>query len=229
ELAESRLQLARELGLRNSDTLTCVGSLSPQLVLPEFDTLAESLLCSHPDLRDLDLNRADTRAERTLLQAEKRPTWSVGAGIRQFREDRAHGFLVSIETELPDRRLHRGRLQALERADQKTAAQRHTLIEQLTQLLREQCVRFANARTQALEISEHILPRSRELRDMALEAYQSGKTDLLELLVARKDALEASRQHLSALSDLYQAADAIEQLCGMCLVGESHHSPTHKH
>ncbi len=229
DLEESRLLLARELGSAVNDPLVCIGSLTPHLTLPEFEVLCESLLCSHPDLRELDLNTSATFAEQQLLEAEKRPAWSVSAGVRQYREDRAHGYIVALETELPDRRLHRGRLQSLDLYRQKIEAQRQAVSRQLTRLLREQHTRFANARSLAIELSEHILPRTRELQKMALEAYQEGKSDLLELLLARKEALEAGRQHLNALSDLYQAADAIEQLCGMCLVGEAHESPTHHH
>lgn len=229
DLQEARSQLARELGLQALKDEPCIGTFSPDISLPDLETLSQSLLHTHPDLRDLDLQTAETHVERQTLKAEQKPGWAVSGGVRQFRQSNTHGYVLGIETELPDSRLHRGRLASLKKREQKITASRSGLEQNLLSRLREECTRFENARRQAMDIGERILPRSLTLRSMALEAYQEGKSDLLVLLTARKDALEAGKQHVAALYNLYLAADAIEQLCGLCLVGESHLSPTHQH
>lgn len=82
--------------------------------------------------------------------------------------------------------------------------------------------RFQRTRDTVHRLKNQISPNAQRALEMALDGYRLGKTDQIVVLEARKAYAEVTKQMFAALLEMYQAVDAIEELTGVCLVGERH-------
>ncbi|MBP7634608.1 TolC family protein [Candidatus Ozemobacteraceae bacterium] len=219
---ESQTDLARAIGQPDSSFLAPIGSLSGDISLPEREQLIESMMAHHPALQELDAAEDHRKARARAVRAERRPLWAAGGGFRRFQEDDRHTFVVEFEAEFPDRRAARREALDLAGEARQIEAEREARTFDLERELDAQITRFKGAKAGVERLGRNVLPDTRRLMEMALEGYRLGRADQIEVLEAQKAHLESRREHVEALAELYEAADAIESLCGICLVGERH-------
>ncbi|HOT28034.1 MAG TPA: TolC family protein [Candidatus Ozemobacteraceae bacterium] len=222
QVRESRNELARAVGQAESPLLCPVGSLGDDISLPGREELIESMLAFHPDLRELDAAENHRKARVLAADAGGKPIWAAGGGFRRFQEDDRHTFVIELEAELPDRRTVRREQLDLAGEGRRIEAERAARRLDLEHQIDGQITRFNGAKTSVERLGRGVLPDTRRLMEMALEAYRLGRADQLEVIEAQKAHLDSRREHIEALAELYEAADAIENLCGICLVGEKH-------
>ena len=144
------------------------------------------------------------------------------AGARNIRADDTQTYVFAIEAELPNRSANRGARNAAQIAKIKIETAREKNQRELFTTLQEQVKRFQRSRVTVMSLRNQILPDAQKALEMALDSYRLGKTDQVVVFEARKAYAEVTRESLMALSELYEAVDAIEQLTGVCLVGEHH-------
>ncbi len=222
KVRESRNELARAVGQAESPLLCPVGSLGDDISLPGRGELVESMLAFHPDLQELDAAETQRKARVLAVDAGRKPLWAAGGGFKRFQEDDRHTFVIELEAEFPDRRTARREKRDLEGEARRIDAERAACRLDLEREIDGQITRFDGAKTSVERLGQRVLPDTRRLMEMALEAYRLGRADQLEVLEAQKAHLDSRREHIEALAELYEAADAIESLCGICLVGEKH-------
>jgi len=222
QLAGAKLNLYREMGIKDGVQGEEIGTLTPDIELPSIEKLRQEILENHPDFLAVTQNLKENSARFELLKAENRPSYNWAAGVRNFREDGSHAYVVAIEAELPNRRANNGARNAAKIEKTKIETTREKAQRELFTTLQEQVERFQRSRETVLTLRNQILPNAQKAFEMALDGYRSGKTDQVVVFEARKVYVEVTRQSLTALSELFEAVDAIEQLTGVCLVGEHH-------
>lgn len=222
QLTEAVLTLCREMGLEEKSHLEVVGTLTPDIELPPVDQLQQKILESHPLFRTFDQSLKVNQAQGDVLKAENRSSFNWVAGVRNFRENENNAFVFAIEADLPNRKANRGARNAAVIEKTKIEAGREKSRRELFTALHEQIKRFERSRATVLTLRNQIQPNAQKALEMAIDGYRLGKTDQIVVLEARKAYAEVTRQSLAALSELYEAVDAIEQLTGVCLVGEQH-------
>lgn len=155
-------------------------------------------LAEHPSLK---LQRAEVAAAETevrLAQANTRPDVTVEAMYQRRGPAFPDMFSVGVSIPLPIARADRqdrevaARLANLEEAQARyqdaLAAQEATLRVQLNE--------WETGRTRVARLQADLLPAARNRTEGALSAYRSGKGDLMAVLAARRDELEAAMQVL---------------------------------
>jgi len=222
QLAEAMLSLFREMGKQPDLKIEAVGTLSADLELPDIGELRRNLVEMHPQLLASGLSAQENQTRLELLNAENRPAYSWVAGARDFRETGNHAYVFAVEAELPNRNGNRGARKAAQTELDKIAAGREKVQRELVTSLEEQVKRFQRTRDTVLRLKNQISPNAQKALEMALDGYRLGKTDQIVVLEARKAYAEVTKQMLAALLEMYQAVDAIEDLTGVCLVGERH-------
>lgn len=222
QLAEAMLNLYREMGVTENPLGEAVGTLTPDIELPEIEKLQQQILDIHPAFLSVSQSLKENDARLDLLKAENRPAYAWAAGARNFREDRSHAYVFAIEAELPNRRANQGARRAAQKEKDKIETAREKAQRELFTALQELVKRFQRNRETVLSLRNQILPSAQKALEITLDGYRLGKTDQLVVLEARKAYAEVARQSLTALTELFEAVDAIEQLTGVCLVGEHH-------
>ena len=222
QLAEAVLTLSREMGLKEDAKIEVIGTLTPDIELPPIDQLQQKILEAHPAFRTVDQNLKVNQAQSELLKVENRTAFNWVAGVRNFRENDNNAFVFAIEADLPNKKANRGARNAafIEKTKIETGKEKNK--RELFTALQEQIKRFDRSRSTVLTLRNQIQPNAQKALEMAIDGYRLGKTDQIVVLEARKSYAEVTRQSLAALSELYEAVDAIEQLTGVCLVGEHH-------
>jgi len=221
-LAEAMVSLYREMGGDPIPLVEAVGTLTPEIELPEIDQLQQKIVEIHPAFLSTEQNLKEIRARFELLKADNRPSYTWVAGARNIRADDTQTYVFAIEAELPNRSANRGARNAAQIAKIKIETAREKNQRELFTTLQEQVKRFQRSRVTVMSLRNQILPDAQKALEMALDSYRLGKTDQVVVFEARKAYAEVTRESLMALSELYEAVDAIEQLTGVCLVGEHH-------
>ncbi|RCK78409.1 MAG: Heavy metal RND efflux outer membrane protein, CzcC family [Candidatus Ozemobacter sibiricus] len=218
-------ELARATGAATIQASEIEGQLSPDLTLPDRATLEANLLATHPALRQLALDRREAAGQLAQARADTRPEWAISGGLRHLRAAEARDrltFVIGLEASLPSPRATRGARQALALRQAQIEAEERQQRHELLTTLAEAVERFTTARAVALDLRDRVLPAALRLHELALDGYRLGKTSQLAVYDARQTLLASRREYFQSLDELYQAVDTIEQLCGVCLVGESH-------
>lgn len=222
QLAEAVLTLCREMGIKEETQIEVVGTLTPDIDLPPVEQLQQKILETHPAFRTIDQSLKVNLAQSEVMRAENRSSLNWVAGVRNFRENDNNAFVFAVEADLPNKNANRGARNAAVIEKTKIETAREKIKRELFTALQEQIKRFDRSRATVITLRNHIQPNAQKALEMAIDGYRLGKTDQIVVLESRKSYAEVTRQSLVALSELYEAVDAIEQLTGVCLVGEHH-------
>ncbi|HNW35328.1 MAG TPA: TolC family protein [Candidatus Ozemobacteraceae bacterium] len=222
QLTEAVLALCREMGLKEDSRIEVVGTLTSDITLPPLAQLQQKILETHPVFLTVAQNVKVNQAQAEFLKAENRTSYNWVAGVRNFRESANNAFVFAIEADLPNKESNQGARNAAVIERTKLEATREKARRELFTALQEQVKRFERSQSTVSTLRQAILPKAQKNLEMAIDGYRLGKTDQIVVLEARKSYAEVTRQSLAALSELYEAIDAIEQLSGVCLVGEHH-------
>ncbi len=200
-LAELRLLAA----IDPASDLVLSGELAP-LALPERaepSSILAVALEQRPDLRAAREDLKAAAAERRLAEREALPKPRLGA--RFEREGEEDAILGTLSFDLPllnrnqaGRGVAGARLVQAQRALE--AAERR-----VSQEVRLALARLEAARDAARAFEGEVVRAMEENLRLVATAYQAGKIGLFELLVLRRDALDARRGRIRAQEDLVSA------------------------
>lgn len=194
------------LGVEPSDELVLEGGLRAGAATAQpVEPLLERALAQRPEVKAARSELEAARAEAKLAAREALPNPSLG--VSYSREEGADIIQGTLGIELPlFNRNQAARGVSAARVVQGEAALRAT--ERLVRLevgLALERYRAASAAAEAF--SEEVLAALQQNLELVNEAYRAGKVDFLELLVIRREALDARRGYIDALEEL-SAADA---------------------
>lgn len=209
--------LQRVIGIQPRGAMELSGSLSGQAPRVDPERMVELAMANRPDLqaRDYEIKRvaADIALTRRLIVPN--PT------IRGFAERSADapgkyirvlGATVGVSIPLFDHK--QAELAALHGRQRRASYERRA-----TQLNVEQQVRDAlagyDAAREALQVFESdAVGRIKESLKLIEQSYRSGKTGLIELIVAENDLVAANSSYLDSLWDYQIARIGVETAVG---------------
>lgn len=196
-LAAARSRLARVLGTRDPSALVLTGTLLPEGVPPDADTLEERI-AQRPDLKALAAEIAAAGLEQRAASRGWVPDVSLVGGMKTTRaaDERGWGFVAGVSVPLP--------FVAHGQGEAARATGRARLASGRRDLLLSEAVGEADGlRTQVASLSEaarvfrrDAVDSSEELARTAEAAYKAGEVGILELLDAWRSVLDASQQVL---------------------------------
>lgn len=200
-LAELRLLIAVD----PARDLALAGELAP-LALPERADPSSILSVAREQRADLRAAREDLQAaaaERRLAGREALPKPRLGA--RFVREGEEDAILGTLSFDLPlVNRNQAGRGVAGARFVQAQRAL-EAAERRVSQEVRLALARLEAARDAARAFEGEVVRAMEENLRLVATAYQAGKIGLFELLVLRRDALDARRGRIRAQEDLVSA------------------------
>ena len=206
--AESRIEQARA-GLQRwlGEAPTGSAAAPPdfsQAPVPEARLLAN--LDRQGPLLSWDAQEASAEAALTLARAEKRPDWSVGAGVARRGAGASNVAWLEIGIGLP---LFAGNRQdrgvAARNADlQSLHASREDARRMQGEAVRKAFVQWQGIGRQIIRSRDTLLPLSSDRSSAALAAY-SGGASLQDWLDARRDEIDARLDYADLLAAWGQA------------------------
>lgn len=171
------------------------GTLRDVLAVPAEDLFARA--SNRPDVRVLDAEIAEEEAEQRFARTLRWPELGVRAAYSREEGDRV--VLGGVGLSLPI--FNRGQ-EAAAVANARLArlrAQREALTRTIEAEVRGAVATYGALRTAASEYERTVLPLIEENERLALESYEVGQIGLGDLLLVRREALDARRAFLDQL------------------------------
>jgi cobalt-zinc-cadmium efflux system outer membrane protein len=204
EPASTRWQLAEDLD-----------RLPPETSLADLQQRAET---SNPELQRLDQERAAEDRRLALLRAERIPDLSLQTGAllnapKEFDAGARGGFSLVLplfsrnQGQIAQSQVNAGILQAV------LAATRRAVDARVQTAYYD----WQAQKTQVLLYRQNLIPAARELTRRAQESYQAGKSNILFVLTAQRDAQDVERQYLQSVMAMQSAFAAMEEVVGVAL------------
>ncbi|MFY0523432.1 TolC family protein [Archangium gephyra] len=202
------------LALEAGEPLTVQGTLEPTEARPtaEVQTWLSRARSNRADLLVAREELRAAEAAQRLAGREVIPTPRLGASYN--REEDAHIVQGTLGLSLP----LFNRNQAERGATRARVTQAQLALEALerrvTQEVQLAAARYRVAREAWEAFTGGVLQAARENAELATEGYRAGQLDFLQLLLIRREALEARRGYIEALEELNAAEAELERVVG---------------
>ncbi|WP_338023579.1 TolC family protein [Archangium primigenium] len=217
-LADRRRTLARGelrllLGLDTSEPLAIRDDEKPgHAEPPALDVLMERALAQRPDVKAARADWDTARAEGTLASRQALP--GTRLGVSYGEEEGARIVQGTLGLELPIF----NRNQAARGAAAARLTQMQGLFEATERRVRTEVAlaleRERTARAAVAVYSGDVLAALQQNLALVNEAYRAGKVDFFQLLLIRRDALDARRGYIAALEELMVAEAQLSRAIG---------------
>lgn len=177
---------------------------------PELTKLLEE----SPSWLVYEIEKETADAALELAKAQRIPDLEIEGGVQYFNDSNDHAFFfgVSIPLLLFDK--NRGGIAEagalLKKAEQESLSGQLNLKAQL----RERVQNLKTARNASRTVKKDIIPLSRNAFDAVSKSYKAGETDILELLDAQRQWIDARMTLLDLVRDLEMSRVEIRQLTG---------------
>lgn len=217
-LAAARAEFVLLLGVEPSEPIEPEGALAIDEGVSELavDALVEKALTQRPELRAARLDVEAAGAERRLAGREALPSPRLGISYSEEGDVGGNARITQgvLAFDLPlFNRNQAGRGVASARLTQAERA-----LEALTRSVRAEVAVAANrvstARAAAQAYAGGLLGGLEENMQLVNEAYRAGKVNFFELLVIRRETLEARNGYVDALEELQAAKAGLSRALG---------------
>lgn len=189
------------------------GDISALPPLPELSELQTRLQQSPTVQRYLTQQRiAASRLQ--LAQANSRPDISVSGGVKYNAAVNDTSLMLGVSIPLQLQNPYLGQQQALSAQQQLQDKQQQLDMRQLHLLLQQHWLTLQQLRDETLMINNQLLPEARQLLQLSLSAYQQGQIDLLNLLSAEDEQIQAQKQLIESQSQFHLTLLQLEHLSG---------------
>jgi cobalt-zinc-cadmium efflux system outer membrane protein len=177
-----------------------------EATLPAAEIAAGAAMKGNFELQVLDRQVAEAAARAALARAEQVPDPTLeGAVTHDAPGEFTWGWRYAVGITVPLFTRHRAAVRVEEATLAQLRAQHDALVQKIEGAVGAALARARVQRQQYVRYRDEILPRTREVEDMAEESYRSGQTGLPALLQALQSAREARAKAVQAAFD-YQIA-----------------------
>ncbi|HEX4986565.1 MAG TPA: TolC family protein [Burkholderiales bacterium] len=169
---------------------------------PDIDVIGldsnaiDTQLAHHPEIAVLARQEEIAAIEARLAEADKRADWTVEIAYSQ--RGSMYSNMVSVGVSVPlqwDQKRRQDREVASKLAQVEQAkAQRQDMLRAHVAEVRAMVVEWQSGRERLDRYARELVPLAAERTRAALAAYQGGRSSLSDLLLARRDELEARLQ-----------------------------------
>jgi len=201
--AEARLAAAARSGyatqlqvlLGLADPVTVRGSLRERSTLVTTELAARA--ADRPDVRVLEAEIAEAEAEQRLARTLRWPDFGLRASYAKEEGDRV--VLGGVGLSLP--LFNRGQEASAVASARLTRlrAERDALLRTIDAEVRGAIASYDALRAASIDYERTVLPLIEENETLALESYDVGQIGLADLLLARREALDARRAFIDQL------------------------------
>ncbi|MGK2859546.1 MAG: TolC family protein, partial [Thermoanaerobaculia bacterium] len=211
---------AADLGARATELQVLLGSDQPVVVagslrdVPPLETADLLAGAAHrPDVRILDAEIAAAGAERRLAESLRWPDFGLRAGYEEEEGQRIVTGGIGITLPLfdrgvADRAIASARLERLR-------IERDALVRAIEAEVRGALAALELRRASAADYADQVMPLTEENEALALESYEVGQIGLAELLLVRRDALDARLALVDQFIDLRLAEIELRTRAGV--------------
>ena len=169
----------------------------PPIDAVQLDSAAlDAVLERHPQIAILAKQEEIAATEARLAQASSTPDWSVEVAYQQRGPAFPNMLSLGVSVPLPwDRANRQDREIASKLAlAEQARAQRDEMLRALVAEVRAMITEWQNGRERLLRFERDLIPLARERARAALAGYQGGKTNIADLLLARRSETEVRMQ-----------------------------------
>jgi len=192
-MSGSLTQLQVLLGL--AEPVTVGGSLLDAWTVPTTELVARAV--DRPDLSVLEAEIAEAEAEQRLARTLRWPDFGVRASYSKEEGDRV--VLGGVGVSLPIFNRGQEAMVVTKARLARLRAERDALTRTIEAEVRGAAASFDALRTAAEEYQRTVLPLVEENERLALESYEVGQIGLGDLLLVRREALDARRAFIDQL------------------------------
>lgn len=215
-LAIAERSLAASIGRPGLDLPAIAGELPTGFSAPDFPSLREQVVASHPLLEEALRNREAADRDLELARAQRVPDLGIQLAAGKDTQDEN---IVQAGITLPLGLFNRNQAKIesasirLEQAQSRIASARNDLELSFDERVRT----FAAADERARSFEREILPTAQRALDQTTEGYRLGKFAVLDVLDAQRTLAEAKRDYAESVAQLNVAATDLETLTGTVL------------
>jgi outer membrane protein TolC len=160
-------------------------------------------LAHHPEIVVLNKQVDIAETETRLAQANKQADWSVELSYQQ--RGPAYSNMVSISVSLPlqwDQKNRQNRELSSKLAMlEQSKAERDEMLREHVAETRTMIEEWQNDRERIARYEQELIPLAKQRIDATLAAYRGGKASLVDVLAARRNAIDTHVQALQLQSD----------------------------
>lgn len=217
-LAVARASFMLVVGLEPSEPIEPRGTLSMGEPTPRdpLETMLETALSRRPDMRSARLAVDAAGADRRLASREALPSPRLGVSFNQQGDvdgpSRTTQGILAFDIPVFNQN------QAAVGAASARVTQAEQALDALARSIRAEVAlastRLSTAETAARAYAGGLLAGLEENMQLAIEAYRAGKMDFFQLLVVRRETLEARNGYVDALEELEAAKAGLARAIG---------------
>jgi outer membrane protein TolC len=156
----------------------------------------DTALSHHPEIAVLNKQVDIAEADARLAQADKQADWSVEVAFQQ--RGPAYSNMVSIGVSLPlqwDQKHRQDReLSSKLAMVEQSKAERDEMLREHVAETRVMIEEWQNGRERGARYEQELIPLANQRIDAVLTAYRGGKASLIDLLAARRNAIDTRLQ-----------------------------------
>lgn len=213
--AMARSILAASVGLDPTTPPEPEGKLElPAREPPALSQLLAGALENRSDLRAFREATQAARARIDLARRDAVPNLTFGAFVaREDGTDRIAGGAIGIRIPLFDQ--NRGAITAAQASHQQAVADTDTIEVQVRQDVAAALARFRSATAATAILQQQVLGALRESLGLLQRSFEVGKVDWTEVLVFRREFVEAQREYIETVTDAQLAAIELDLVGGI--------------
>ena len=209
--------LQRAMGVEPKGTIDLSGALTYQPVEFDLERALQIALAERPDLRARDYEIKRVAADLALTKRLIVPNPVISGFVERSADSpgqfiRVLGGTVGITIPLFDRK--QAELTALDGEHRRASYQRVANQLDIEQQVRDALAAYDAAREAVALFESDAVKRIQESYGLIEGSYRSGKTGLLELIVAENDLVATDSSYLDALWDFQIARIGVETAVG---------------
>lgn len=211
-LEDQASEIDRRIRTAKSDLTRWVGdgADAPLADKPAIDSIRldigalDTELSHHPQIVVLSKQMEVASTEARIAQADKKADWSVE--VMYSQRGPSYSNMVSVGVSIPlqwdqKNRQNRELASKLAMAEQARAEREETLRAHIGEV-RAMVVEWENGRERLARFERELIPLAKERTKAALSAYQGGKANLTDLLLARRDEVDLRMQAVQLEMDI---------------------------
>jgi cobalt-zinc-cadmium efflux system outer membrane protein len=204
-------QLILLIGMPGDASVTVSGALRDMFPLRAADVMSAAV--DRADVRVLDAEIAEAEAELRLAKTLRWPDLGLRSSYRREGDERIVLAGVGISLPLFNRGQEAGAVAGARAA--RLRVERDTLLRTIDGEVRGALAAYDARRSAAEQYEQTVLPLVEENERLALESYDVGQIGLAELLVTRREALDARRAFIDQLIEARLAETELRARAGV--------------
>ncbi|HEV8646207.1 MAG TPA: TolC family protein [Burkholderiales bacterium] len=211
-LEDQASEIDRRIRTAKSDLARWVGdgADAPLAGKPAIDSIRldigalDTQLAHHPEITVLAKQEEIASTEARIAQADKKADWSVE--VMYSQRGPSYSNMVSVGVSIPlqwdqKNRQNRELASKLAMAEQARAEREEALRAHIGEV-RAMVAEWENGRERVARYERELIPLAKERTKAALAAYQGGKANLTDLLLARRDEIDLRMQAVQLEMDI---------------------------